>query len=87
MAVDITGSFSFLQENPSPSEQQIEDNFDGNICRCTGNMMLCLNGISFASCNNPSVEQSNNDCSAIVRLQTNPGCNENICKNLRSIGY
>lgn len=33
---------SFLQENPSPSKQQIEDNFDGNICRCTGRILLCV---------------------------------------------
>ena len=33
---------SLLQENPSPSKQQIEDNFDGNICRCTGRLLLCV---------------------------------------------
>jgi len=32
----VMNMYSLLQENPSPSEQQIEDNFDGNICRCTG---------------------------------------------------
>lgn len=52
------------------------------------NMVLrLLESFCFTSCNNPSVEQSNNDCSATVRLQTNSGCNENICKNLKSIGY
>ena len=30
---------SLLQSNPTPSLQQIEDLFDGNICRCTG--MCC----------------------------------------------
>ena len=28
--------FSFLKENPKPSKREIEDIFDGNICRCTG---------------------------------------------------
>ena len=29
-------AFSLLQANPAPTEQNVEDNFDGNICRCTG---------------------------------------------------
>ncbi|XP_062514370.1 uncharacterized protein LOC134189984 isoform X2 [Corticium candelabrum] len=28
--------YSLLKENSSPNSQQIEDCFDGNICRCTG---------------------------------------------------
>ena len=27
---------SLLLENPKASSQNIEDNFDGNLCRCTG---------------------------------------------------
>ena len=27
---------SFLSENLTPTKQEIEDGFDGNICRCTG---------------------------------------------------
>ena len=27
---------SLLEENAKPTMQEVEDNFDGNICRCTG---------------------------------------------------
>jgi xanthine dehydrogenase/oxidase len=32
----VMNMYSFLQNNPNPSKQEIEDIFDGNICRCTG---------------------------------------------------
>lgn len=32
----VMNMYSFLQENPTPTAQQIADIFDGNICRCTG---------------------------------------------------
>ncbi|XP_072438458.1 xanthine dehydrogenase-like [Chiloscyllium punctatum] len=28
--------FGLLKNSPTPSVQEVEDNFDGNICRCTG---------------------------------------------------
>ncbi|MEX2282324.1 MAG: molybdopterin cofactor-binding domain-containing protein [Gemmatimonadota bacterium] len=32
----VMNMYSMLQENPKLTEQQIEDRFAGNICRCTG---------------------------------------------------
>jgi aerobic carbon-monoxide dehydrogenase small subunit len=32
----IMASVSLLAENPSPSEQQIREGLEGNLCRCTG---------------------------------------------------
>ncbi|XP_074617346.1 xanthine dehydrogenase/oxidase-like [Acropora palmata] len=32
----VMNMYSFLKESANPSKQEIEENFDGNICRCTG---------------------------------------------------
>jgi aerobic carbon-monoxide dehydrogenase small subunit len=32
----IMASVSLLAENPSPSEQEIREGLEGNLCRCTG---------------------------------------------------
>ena len=32
----VMATVSFLQENPSPSEQEIRRALEGNLCRCTG---------------------------------------------------
>jgi carbon-monoxide dehydrogenase small subunit len=32
----VMASVALLNENPHPSEQQIREGLEGNICRCTG---------------------------------------------------
>jgi carbon-monoxide dehydrogenase small subunit len=32
----VMAAVSLLQENPSPSEEQIREGLEGNLCRCTG---------------------------------------------------
>ena len=32
----VMNAHAFLQQNPAPTEQEIEDIFGGNLCRCTG---------------------------------------------------
>ena len=32
----IMQSIDLLQDNPSPSEQEVRDGLEGNLCRCTG---------------------------------------------------
>ena len=36
VAQDYFYMFSLMQTNPKPAQNLIENNFDGNICRCTG---------------------------------------------------
>ena len=38
-----------MQSNPNPSKQEIEDSFDGNICRCTGTNCTILRLYSCAA--------------------------------------
>ena len=44
----IMSAVSLLQENPSPSEQQIRDGIAGNFCRCTGYQHI-VNSIQHAA--------------------------------------
>ena len=32
----IMAAASLLEDNPSPSEQEIRHGLEGNLCRCTG---------------------------------------------------
>ncbi len=32
----VMASTSFLKENPNPTEEQIREGLEGNLCRCTG---------------------------------------------------
>jgi carbon-monoxide dehydrogenase small subunit len=32
----ITRAYRFLEDNPSPSEEEIRTGISGNLCRCTG---------------------------------------------------
>jgi len=32
----VMNMYSLLERNPRPSQEEIEQNFDGNLCRCTG---------------------------------------------------
>lgn len=40
---------AFLAENPKPTKREIEDIFDGNICRCTGYRSILTGMKTFAS--------------------------------------
>jgi carbon-monoxide dehydrogenase small subunit len=32
----VMAALGLLQENPHPTEQQVRDGLEGNLCRCTG---------------------------------------------------
>jgi carbon-monoxide dehydrogenase small subunit len=32
----VMAAVSLLQENPNPTEEQVREGLEGNLCRCTG---------------------------------------------------
>jgi len=44
----VMNMFTFLRTHPKPTQQQIEDLFDGHICRCTGYRPILEGMKSFA---------------------------------------
>jgi xanthine dehydrogenase/oxidase len=44
----VMSMYSLLQSNPNPDLQSIEDNFSGNLCRCTGYRSILAAMHSFA---------------------------------------
>lgn len=49
----VMNMYSLLSDNPQPSEATIENNFDGNLCRCTGYRSILDAMKSFAVNKNP----------------------------------
>ncbi len=68
----VMNMYSLLQNNPSPTKKQIEDHFDGNLCRCTGYRPILDAMNTFASdydasespCKRSGKETCKNLCSA-----------------------
>ena len=44
----IMSAVNLLNENPTPTEQEIRDGLDGNFCRCTGYQHI-VNAIQYAA--------------------------------------
>ncbi len=53
---------AFLAENPKPTKREIEDIFDGNICRCTGYRAILTGMKTFASDWSAEDEKRRMDC-------------------------
>ncbi len=58
----VMSFYSFLKINPTPSLVDIEESFDGNLCRCTGYRPIIDSARSFScesnSCNSESAKSS-----------------------------
>ncbi len=57
----VMNMHSYLQKNPSPTEQEIEDLFGGNLCRCTGYRPI-LHGMRTFACDYNSGKDCTQPC-------------------------
>jgi xanthine dehydrogenase/oxidase len=58
----VMNMHSYLQHNESPTEQQIEDIFGGNLCRCTGYRPI-LHGMRTFACDYKADADQTSPCS------------------------
>ena len=54
----VMNTHAFLQQNPSPSQQEIENIYGGNLCRCTGYRPILQGMRTFASDYDPHANES-----------------------------
>jgi len=71
----VMNMFTFLRNNPKPEQQQIEDLFDGHLCRCTGYRPILEGMKSFAAdYKKHNTYSTNHKCFADVPIeQHRPG--------------
>jgi xanthine dehydrogenase/oxidase len=66
----VMNMFTFLRNNPRPTQQEIEDLFDGHICRCTGYRPILEGMKSFAAdFKKHSTYATNHRCLADVPIE------------------
>src|SRR5450432_284771 len=53
----IMASIDLLNENPNPSEQEIRDGLEGNLCRCTGYQNI-VKSVAYAAAQGSAVQGS-----------------------------
>lgn len=54
----VMNTHAFLQQNPSPSQQEIEDIYGGNLCRCTGYRPILHSMRTFACDYDPAADKT-----------------------------
>ncbi|CAG8545594.1 29996_t:CDS:10, partial [Gigaspora margarita] len=74
----VMSLYSLLRNNPNPSEEEAEECFDGNLCRCTGYRPILDTAKMFAC-----VE--NNDPCENHEPQENVGCGKVDCCKLNNV--
>lgn len=66
----VMNTHAFLQKKPSPTQQEIEDIYGGNLCRCTGYRPI-LQGMRTFACDYKATCDKNQKCLIDPSVQVN----------------
>eukprot|EP01029_Cantina_marsupialis_P026769 TRINITY_DN727_c0_g1_i1.p1 TRINITY_DN727_c0_g1~~TRINITY_DN727_c0_g1_i1.p1 ORF type:complete len:805 (-),score=300.72 TRINITY_DN727_c0_g1_i1:98-2404(-) len=67
----VMALYALLRNNPTPSRKEIEENFDGNLCRCTGYRPILDAAKTFAKDKN---EPATGGCGGSCACSESGGC-------------
>ncbi|OGE52046.1 hypothetical protein PENARI_c011G05045 [Penicillium arizonense] len=70
----VMSLYALLRNNPSPSEHDVEEAFDGNLCRCTGYRPILDAAQSFNSKNNCGKASANGGSGCCMEKNGSGGC-------------
>jgi xanthine dehydrogenase/oxidase len=70
----VKSLYALLRNNPSPSEHDVEEAFDGNLCRCTGYRPILDAAQSFNSTNNCGKASVNGGSGCCMEKKGSGGC-------------
>ncbi|KAJ5133771.1 MFS general substrate transporter [Penicillium atrosanguineum] len=70
----VMSLYALIRNDPNPSEQDVEEAFDGNLCRCTGYRPILDAAQSFNSRNNCGMSKSNGGSGCCMEKNGGGGC-------------
>ncbi|KAH9502657.1 hypothetical protein Btru_074041 [Bulinus truncatus] len=83
----IMAMYTLLRNNPKPISKEIQENFDGNLCRCTGYRPILQAFRSFSQEKTQTSCAMGKNCCQNRKETNNEACIENVGKDCETLIY